>query len=219
MDALREPPAEDVARLRDCLNDLVSVMALPALWAGGEPPRIVATLLDALMGMLHLAFVFVRLNDPEGGPSVEMARVAEPLQGTVGVPEIREAIDSFLGEPMNWPPRARVPIGNFDLCVASARLGLQGEIGAILGGSQRRDFPVQNEILLLNVAANQAAMGLQQTRALSEQRRVAKELDERVAQRTSELAGANEALRESERNSRLIVDSIPGPGRALDTGR
>ena len=119
---------------------------------------------------------------------------------------------------MNWPPRARVPIGNFDLCVASARLGLQGEIGAILGGSQRRDFPVQNEILLLNVAANQAAMGLQQTRALSEQRRVAKELDERVAQRTSELAGANEALRESERNSRLIVDSIPGLVALLTPG-
>ncbi|HWX19665.1 MAG TPA: PAS domain-containing protein [Candidatus Binatia bacterium] len=59
---------------------------------------------------------------------------------------------------------------------------------------------------------------------MSEQKRIAKELDQRVAQRTSELAAANEelkkevaerrraeeAVRESERNARLILDSIPG---------
>lgn len=31
-----ETPTEEVARLRGCLNDLVGIMALPALWAGGE---------------------------------------------------------------------------------------------------------------------------------------------------------------------------------------
>jgi PAS domain S-box-containing protein len=39
---------------------------------------------------------------------------------------------------------------------------------------------------------------------------IANELEERVAQRTRELAIANEALRANERNSRLVVDSIPG---------
>ncbi len=174
-------------------------MALPGLWAGGEPPQIVSTLLDALIGMLHLAFVFVRLNDPEGGPSIEMVRVDESLEGTARTREISEAIDSSLGDA---PPKSRSPetvsVGEIDLSVASARLGLDGELGIIVAGSQRRDFPVQTERLLLDVAANQAAIGLQQARLLSEQRRVAKELDERVA------------LRESERNSRLIVDSIPG---------
>ena len=93
--------------------------------------------------------------------------------------------------------------------VASARLGLDGEIGIIVAGSQRRDFPAQTERLLLDVAANQATIGLQQA-YLTEQRQVAEELDERVAQGTRELAIANEALRESERNSRLLVDTIPG---------
>ena len=186
-------------------------MALPGLWAGGEPPQIVSTLLDALIGMLHLAFVFVRLNDPEGGPSIEMVRVDESLEGTARAREISEAIDSSLGDA---PPKSRSPaavsVGEIDLSVASARLGLDGELGIIVAGSQRRDFPVQTERLLLDVAANQAAIGLQQARLLSEQRRVAKELDERVALRTRELAVANEGLRESERNSRLIVDCIPG---------
>src|SRR5581483_4454144 len=36
------------------------------------------------------------------------------------------------------------------------------------------------------------------------------ELDHRVAQRTRELAAANELLKESEAKARLIVDNIPG---------
>jgi PAS domain S-box-containing protein len=84
-----ESPAEEVTRLRDSLNALRGIMTLPALWTGGEPPRIVTTSLDALLG-------------------------------------------------------------------------------------------------------------------------IANELEEHVAQRTRELAIANDALRESERNSRLVVDSIPG---------
>ena len=44
------------------------------------------------------------------------------------------------------------------------------------------------------MAANQAAIGLQEARLLSEQKRVANELDRRVAQRTRELVDANEEL-------------------------
>jgi PAS domain S-box-containing protein len=46
-----ESPAQEVTRLRDVLNDLRGIMALPALWTGGEPPRIVRTSLDALLGI------------------------------------------------------------------------------------------------------------------------------------------------------------------------
>jgi PAS domain S-box-containing protein len=41
-------------------------------------------------------------------------------------------------------------------------------------------------------------------------RRVARELDERVAERTSQLEAANEQLKKREEDSRLIVDNIPG---------
>jgi PAS domain S-box-containing protein len=84
-----ESPARDVTRLRDALNDLRGIMAPPARWADGEPPRVVSASLDALLGITN-------------------------------------------------------------------------------------------------------------------------ELEERVAQRTRELEIANDALRESERHSRLVVDSIPG---------
>ena len=74
------------------------------------------------------------------------------------------------------------------------RLGMQGEIGVIVAGSKRADFPGQTEKLLLSVAANQASFGLQEARLLSQQKRVANELDQQVALRTRELAKANEEL-------------------------
>jgi hypothetical protein len=106
----------------------------------------------------------------------------------------------------------------------SQRCGLHGEIGVIVAGSDRVDFPGQTETLLLSVAANEAVVGLHEARLLLEQKRVARELDRRVVQRTAELAAANEvlakevaerrraeeALDASEHNLRLIFDSIPG---------
>ena len=62
MDVTREP-SEDAAQLRDCLDDLVSITALPAKWTGDDPDQVVNTVLDALMRTLRLSFVCVRLND------------------------------------------------------------------------------------------------------------------------------------------------------------
>ena len=49
------------------MNDLVSLMALPAMWTGGDPSHIVDTLLDVLLSMLHLDFAYMLLNESEGG--------------------------------------------------------------------------------------------------------------------------------------------------------
>ena len=81
------------------------------------------------------------------------------------------------------------------ISIFSVPLGVQGEIGIIVVGSERADFPSQTESLLLSVAANQASIGLHEAKLLSEQKRIADELDRRVAERTAELAAANEELR------------------------
>lgn len=75
---------------------------------------------------------------------------------------------------------------------------------------ESRELPGRAERILLAVVANQRTVGLQQARLMSEHGRVARELEERVGRLTRELAIANEALRESERTSRVLVDSIPG---------
>jgi len=96
MRAQPESPAEEITRLRGCLSDLVRITALPVLSTGGGLSRVASTLLDTLVGTLLLSFAFVRLNDPEGGPSFEMTRVAEPFEDTACAGEIGEALKEWL---------------------------------------------------------------------------------------------------------------------------
>jgi PAS domain S-box-containing protein len=204
MEVLFEQPAEEIKRLQRCINDLVSVLALPAMWAGGEPPQVVRTLLDALMGMLTLDVAYVRLNDSFGGRPFEMARSTQALTSTVPDREISQLLNQWLGDdPKPSPTSTRRRIGDTDITLVSLRMGLHGEIGMLVAGSTRPDFPKQTENLVLSVTTNQAAIGLQEARLLSEQKRVAAELDRRVGERTKELAT-------TENNFRRIVDSIPG---------
>lgn len=59
-------------------------------------------------------------------------------------------------------------------------MGLWGEIGIIVAGSQNSDFAGKTDRLLLGVAANQAALAFQ-ARLLDAQKRVASDLDQRRA--------------------------------------
>jgi hypothetical protein len=58
-----EHPADEIKRLQRCINDLVSLLALPAMWSGSKPSNIVHTLLDSVLRMLDLDFVYVSLTN------------------------------------------------------------------------------------------------------------------------------------------------------------
>jgi formate hydrogenlyase transcriptional activator len=219
-----EQTADEIRHLRGCINDLTSILAIPAMWSGQESAQIVTTLLDAMLGMLRLDFAYARLKDPIGGAPIEMVRLAQTRDLTAQLQEISEVLNGWLGHDLQkWPLLIRDSIGGRDVSIVPLRLGLRDEIGVIVAASQRPNFPGETERLLLTVAASQAAVGLQEARLLSEQKRVAKELDQRVAQRTSELAAANEKLkkeitqrrhaeeklRQDERELRRITDAIP----------
>ena len=192
-----ESPAEEITGVRSCFEDLARVMSIPVLRTCNEPPTIANTFLDAIVGMLGLPFAFVHLNDPHGGPPIELTRVAEPFEESICAREIGEALKLSLGDaPRKWPSSARVFIGEVEFSITSAPLGLEGELGVFVAGSQKVAFPEQTEALLLQVAANQATIGLQQAR---------------LARRTHELAVAKDELERSERESWQLIDSIPEP--------
>ncbi|MGA8312234.1 MAG: PAS domain S-box protein [Terriglobales bacterium] len=216
MEVQVEHPAEEIKRLQRCMNDLLSVLALPAMWSGAEPSQIVHTLLDALLGMLDLDFVYVRLQDPVGEVPIEMARVGQSRELKTRPQEIGEELRHVLGDdPQKWPPLVRSCFGDEDISIVPLRLGLDGEIGVIVAGSQRADFPDQTEKLLLSVAANQASIGLQEARLLSQQKRVASELDQRVAQRTIELGEAHEELGKKKVERSLVEEKLHQEEREL----
>jgi PAS domain S-box-containing protein len=196
MGAQPEDPAGEIKRLQRCINDLVSVLALPAIWTGGELSQIVKALLEALLGMLRLDLIYVRLRDFPGDLPIEMARVSPTWEPMPQLTAVGEFLHTCLGDnPQLWPPVVRRPFGERDISIVPFRLGLQGEIGLLAVGSQRADFPQQTERLVLSVAANQAVIGLQGARLLSEQKHVASELDQRIAQRATELVAINDELR------------------------
>jgi PAS domain S-box-containing protein len=161
MEVQRKTPAEEIKRLQRCLKDLVSVLALPAMWSGREPAQIVDRPLDALLGMLQLDLVYVRVNDSDGGAPIEVARAA-PSQDRMPRPEdLCKAINQWCGtDPRKWPPLLRTSLGDRDFPMAPSRIGLHAGIGAIVAGTARTDFPTQTELLLLSVAANEAGIAL-----------------------------------------------------------
>ena len=174
MEAKAEEAANEIKRLKACINNLISVQALPAIWSGGQPSQIVSASLDVLLRMLSLDFAYARLKDSTGG-ALEMVRLAHDGNLSAQPQLIGRALNSYLGDfSQTSPSRVRNPIGDGDISVLLLRLGLQAELGVFVVGSKRPDFPTQTERLLFNLAANQAVIGLQEARLLGEQKRVAR---------------------------------------------
>src|SRR5438552_15316441 len=185
MEATLEKAANEIKRLKGCINNLISVQALPAIWSGGKPSQIVSALLDMLPKMLSLDFAYIRLKNSTGGAHLEMVRLAQDRHLTTQPQMIGHALNSWLGDfPHTSPARVRNPIGDGNVSVLLLRLGLQAEMGVFIAGSKRADFPTQTERLLLNVAANQGAIVVQEARLLSDEKRLAEELDQSVAEAT-----------------------------------
>jgi PAS domain S-box-containing protein len=216
MEVEPELASVEVKHLQRCINDLISLLALPAIWSGGDPSQVLHTLLDALMRMLHLDLVSVRLTDPVGMAPVEIVRLAELRGPMPSAHEICEAFSQSLkNDSRKWPPLLQNLMGEGEVSIVSLPLGLQGELGVIVAAAERTDFPRQTEALLLSVAANQASIGLQEARLLSHQKRVASELDQRVVQRTAELATANEDLKKELAERRLVEERLGQEEREL----
>ena len=211
-----EQTADEINRLQSCINDLISVLALPAMWTGQEPTHIISTLLEVLVGMLRLEHAYARLKNPVGEAPIEIVRFAQSPNLTAQPREIARLLDPWLGDDaQKWLPCEQNPLRDGELSILALPLGLQGRIGLIVAGSERPDFPAQAERLLLSVAANQGVIGLEEARLLSEQKRVARELDQKVEQRTQELAAANKALRTAFDEIKALKDQLHKENIAL----
>jgi PAS domain S-box-containing protein len=221
----------EVKRLERWMNDLVSVLALPAVWSGSEPSRILETFLDALLGMIGLDFLYGQVTIDTHKSPTDVLRTSAPNVTSYGREEIRQALDQqFEGGTPRWTEDVSINVGGREVSIFPMQMGVEGELGFIVAGSTKTGFPEQAERLVLSVAANQAAIGLQQALLLSEQRRVAIELDHRVSQRTAELDAANQVLRkeiaerkeietrllESEARHRVVVEAASDAVISMD---
>ena len=171
---------DEARQLRACMNDLLSLLALPAMWSGRQPVQIIESLLDSLLGMLRLDFTYARLHDPKGGLPTEALRIAQ--RQNIRLPqEVGRALEDYLadgafGSSVSVPN----PVGEGKTHIARFSLGLQEESGLIVAGSQRPDFPTETEALLLRVAVNQAAIALENAQVVSQRQHAEEGLRERA---------------------------------------
>lgn len=204
-----EEPVMETNRLQACINDLIGIAALPAIWRGSSPAEIVRTLADTLLSVLRLDFVRLRLKNPAGGPPCEVNCAADSSASAMPTTEIERFLSDWTdGRLRAWPRRIQAGANHDDFSMVPVPLGLSGNIGVLVAGSRRPDFPLLNERLVLSVAANQAVVGLQGAWLLSEQNRVARELDQLVALRTDELAAANKELEDKIARERSLAAEI-----------
>jgi len=186
--------AIEVNRLQRCMNDLISVLALPAVWKGSQPDRILEIVLDALLGMLGLDFVYARISVGSNETPIEALKVGHSYEASTGRDDIREALERWsIGELRS--SQALISWGGQEVSILLMQMGMNGDLGFIIAGSRRPSFPEQTERLVLGIAANQTDICLQQTFKLSDQVHLASELDHRISERTAELAAANQVLR------------------------
>ena len=197
MKVANDPAADEISRLNGCINDLTTILALPAIWIGSESSQIIGTLLDALLHILRLDFVFARLDSSHGASHRETVRLAQRQSASFQAQDIGRALDQWLTPDLLTSSLVVPnPVGEGNITIVHFRLGLHDDAGILVAGSTRAEFPTKIDMLLLRVAANQAAIGLQESRLRGEQKRAAAELERRIAERTLQLTAANESLRD-----------------------
>jgi PAS domain S-box-containing protein len=234
---MKTPDQESTAEnqsLQRCINNLVEVLAFPADQKGGESAGFVSSLLETLLQMLDLDFVYARLNEMEEKPK-EFVRLAESLKTVCNPSEAGELVELWLGSlPQNNRGVIKNPFGAGSFSIVILPLGRESEFGQIVAASQRSDFPRQTESLVLDMAAKQALIGIQGALLQKEQKRSAVELNRDINERAEELVSISEELKKkvselkriedelskSKRQLHLVVDNIPGLVALLSpTGR
>jgi len=204
-------PDAEGRRLRAVLRDLVALSAIPTAWIGSAPSTVAAGLADALVHLLQLDFAYVRLSDPGGAGTVEVARgnawtsLSQWLEGhrVTSTPLSRKEIVPDTGDDSARRHGIAVPVG------------VNGEGGAVVAAAERSDFPTSTDELLLSLAANHAAAAFQSARLVQERqqaeeevRNARNELEVKVIERTAELHQANEELSALGRVATLVAESV-----------
>jgi PAS domain S-box-containing protein len=159
---------DEVRRLRQTIGDLKDLLALSAMWAGMGPENIAKRLAQVLLSTLDLDLVYIRLAQAGGSGFTETACNKHRPDADSCISEVQASLASLLASagaasvPVTVMPD---PFGTGALRMSVTRFGLVEGQDVLVVGSRRTSFPSAQEQLLLEIAANQAALVLQRQRA------------------------------------------------------
>ncbi|MGR8932405.1 MAG: sigma-54 interaction domain-containing protein [Gammaproteobacteria bacterium] len=151
-----------IQSLQGCINDLISLLALPAIWDGSDASQVLDTLLDVLVRMLCLEFAYARLNGSSDTIPIEFCRIANCPVARDETRRIGRFLQTWLaGADSSATGVFTNPIGTDEITVMRALLGLDRQRGVIVAASTDPNFPNEVEQLLFKTAVNQAIIELQ----------------------------------------------------------
>src|SRR4051794_37404095 len=85
-----------LGRLRQCIDDLINVPSLPALWSGRSPSQAVGMLLRRAVQMLHLEFAYARVGGSAGSARIEAIRCGHRRQQRIHLRIVGKALEPWL---------------------------------------------------------------------------------------------------------------------------
>jgi len=137
-----EGTTDEIKRLQHCINDLVSVLALPAIWTGHESSLVATALLDVLVRVLRLDFAYLRVIDSADGLPKEWIRSIDGSHRGAQPHEIGRALEPYLtDDPTPKSLRIANPFAEDTISITVFHLGLQDRVGVFVIGTRRPDFP------------------------------------------------------------------------------
>jgi hypothetical protein len=93
-----EHAGDEAKYFRACINDLASILALPAMWTGHDASRVTTTLLDVVVPMLDLDFAYARTIDPATESSREWMRSADTGIYDADTQEVGRVLEPYLSD-------------------------------------------------------------------------------------------------------------------------
>ena len=164
---LAEMAAQGALALRRQVNDLFALLDLPAQWRGKEPREIAESFIEVISQLLRLDLALIRIQEPEG--LLELRFPSDLASEAV----LAACQNAQAAPPVTFELPRPNTVGRTAIRVVP--VSPLGEQGVVLAGSWRQNFPTAHESLLLQTAANQAALAMQASREERAQRSLAEE--------------------------------------------
>jgi signal transduction histidine kinase len=185
----------DDQMLRGYVREIAAITRLPHQWIGQSPATISSSLMKVLQKLLNADAMLVEVRHPDtGAPLVSVSGASEL--------EIDTAIRRAAGE------RATLVIAGEALpaTLVVCPLGLDGDLGRVVVGALRREFPTALDWLVLQAAGNEVISALRSSA-----------LELRRHRSEAELVRQTTARRHAQRDLHVQRDLIALIGHELRT--